>query len=450
MQFAGQRTDDNLNPVGEPLVRYIRLSDDVLPEPEAILLTGITPQVTLEKGVSEASFLEEFSLKVLEPDTTIVGFNNIRFDDEFMRFTLWRNLRDPYDWQWRDNRCKWDLLDVVRMTRALRPEGIMWPVTEDDTPVNKLTELTAANGLDHENAHDALSDVQATIDLAKLIKAKQPKLFEYLLSMCNKKTVSAMLDPKRTQPILHTSGMLGAEFLSTTAILPLFEDKKMSSKVVCWDLRYHPSDFRKLSIEDLRNRLFVTKEELGNNQRLPLKAVHTNRSPALAPIGVLDESASKNIRLTISQIQENVQALRSDKGLLSRLFDAWHANQPTSSEQDVDASLYNGSFLDDHDRAICNQIVLAKDQLGTPPNFHDARLGELSFRYKARNFPKALTEEEHVAWEKYRNDKFYQRGEVQKFGQALQQLSAELKDDASQSLLTDLQLYVESILPEPA
>src|SRR3990167_3378201 len=159
VQFAGQRTDMNLKPVGKPHNFYIRLSEDILPDPDAVLITGITPQKTHAEGMTEAEFLKIFSSEVAIADTIFAGFNTIRFDDEFMRFMQYRNFYDPYEWQWQDGRSRWDLLDLVRMTRAIRPEGIKWPFDSDGNPANRLELLASINKLDHANAHDALSDV---------------------------------------------------------------------------------------------------------------------------------------------------------------------------------------------------------------------------------------------------------------------------------------------------
>ena len=183
MQFAGQRTDIDLTPIGEPDNIYIKINPDILPNPEAVLVTGITPQKTLADGISEADFLQYFYDNIALPGTIFTGFNTIRFDDEFMRFLNYRNFYDAYKWQWSEGRGKWDMLDIVRITRALRPEGINWPVDRDGKPVNKLELLTKLNNLDHQNAHDALSDVNATIAIAKMIKKHQPKLVKYLFEI---------------------------------------------------------------------------------------------------------------------------------------------------------------------------------------------------------------------------------------------------------------------------
>src|SRR5579859_1483335 len=175
MQFAGQRTDMDLKPVGKPDNILVKMTPDILPEPGAVLVHGITPQKTLAEGISEAEFSKYLTSQVSSSDTIIAGYNNIRFDNDFIRFTLWRNFHDAYEWSWKNGCSTWDLLDVVRMTRALRPERIKWPFAPDGKPSNRLEYISSVNKLDHVDAHDAMSDVNASIAVARMIKNKQPK-----------------------------------------------------------------------------------------------------------------------------------------------------------------------------------------------------------------------------------------------------------------------------------
>ena len=183
--------------------------------------TGITPQKTVEEGYIEAAFAQILREEICTPGTIMVGFNNVRFDDEFVRHLLWRNFCDPYEWTWKDGRSRWDLLDVVRMTRALRPEGIEWPVDEKGEPTNRLELITRANGIMHEQAHDALSDVRALIDVAALIKKRQPQLFEYLLRMRDKKAVQQLVNLDDKKPFVYTSGRYDKQWGKTTVAFPL-------------------------------------------------------------------------------------------------------------------------------------------------------------------------------------------------------------------------------------
>lgn len=237
MQFAGQRTDMELNPIGEPVNILVKMTEDALPSPGAIMVTKITPQDTLRDGITEAEFVKFVTEEVFVPNTIAVGYNTVRFDDEFMRATLWRNFYDPYEWEWKDGRSRWDILDVVRLTRALRPEGINWPFREDGAPTNRLELITKLNGVAHEHAHDALSDIYATIAVAKLIKEKQPKLFDFLLKMRDKKEIKKYVNLDNKQPFVYASGRYANEFNKTTVAFPLTSGR--NGNVLVYDLRYN-------------------------------------------------------------------------------------------------------------------------------------------------------------------------------------------------------------------
>lgn len=459
MQFAGQRTDENFKPIGEPQNWLIKLTDEVLPDPDAILITGITPQKTLQEGYTEAEFLKLFYQEVLQPDTVIMGFNTIRFDDEFMRMTLWRNFYDPYEWQWQDGRSRWDLLDVVRMVRALRPEGIKWPFDsaqgKPDVPTNRLELLAKENSLDHQNAHDALSDVQATIALARLLKEKQPKIFEYLLSIRDKKKVAELVSLEDPQPFVYCSGRYSNKWQKTTAVLPVASGQ--NGAVLVYDLRQDPLELAKLSDEELKEKAFWRDE---TTEILPVKAVKMNCCPAVAPLGVLDEPSQKRLDLSLEKIEENFNKLRSITGFGERLAHLFEKNQEErqkkyATETDPDFQLYDG-FVGDHDKTKLRAVRAADENTLADLNldFSDERLEKLLPRYKARNFPRSITAAEREAWEAYRTKRILEGANgqlsLEQFAKRLSELAAaKASNDQAQYLLEELQLYAESIAPIP-
>jgi exodeoxyribonuclease-1 len=454
MQFAGRRTDLNLNPVGEPFNLLIKLTDDILPDPDAILITGITPQDVAVDGLTEAEFLQIFTKDIAIPGTIFVGFNTIRFDDEFMRCLHYRNFYDPYEWQWQDDRSKWDLLDVVRMTRALRPEGIEWPFDSSGKPTNRLELLTALNKLDHAHAHDALSDVDATIAVARLIRNKQTKLFDYLLSIRDKRKVINIVESD--QPFVYTSGKYPGEFEKTTVAYAICNHPKKQGSLV-YDLRYDPTEYRDMSAEQLAEKWRWKKDS--EEPRLPVKTIQYNRCPAVAPLGVLDESSRQRLKLDLKQIQHHLALLKNIPGLEQRLLKACEIldkqQQTTlvSTDKDVDNCIYDG-FFDNQDKQAMRVVRAAKPEelsdLGL--EFHDHRLSTLLPLYKARNFPKALTSEEREEWEKFCRRKLLDGGQHSKMAQfftRLQQIAAQDNLTAHQEyLLEELRLYAESIMPE--
>lgn len=454
MQFAGQRTDMDLQPIGEPVNVLIKLTPDVLPEPDAILITGITPQQTLAEGMTEAEFLKLFSDEVAAPDTIFVGYNTVRFDDEFMRFLHYRNFYDPYQWQWQEGRSRWDLLDVVRMTRALRPEGIEWPFAPDGKPTVRLEYMTKVNKLAHDNAHDALADVQATIALARLIRGKQPKLFDYLLSMRDKKQISELV--LGGNPFVYTSGKYANEFDKTTVVATLARHPKKGGALV-YDLRHDPTEFIGMSPEELAKRWQWTRDE-NAPKRLPIKTMQFNRCPAVAPLGVLEEgNAWERLQLDRDTIQRHrkllVEAETFRSNLLKALetLDKQQQVEWTSKPQAVDAQLYDG-FYDDHDCQLLTVVRAARpEELGQlTDDLHDSRLQALLPLYKARNYPKTLSPDERQQWEQFCFDRLQSGGEqsrIAKFAQRLQELSQGTKLSQNQQyLLEELQLYAESVL----
>src|SRR5450830_1064756 len=283
-QFAAIRTDAELNVIGTPLMLYCQPAVDFLPDPQACLITGITPQLCLEKGIPEYQFAAQIEQAFSLPGTVGVGYNTIRFDDEITRFMFWRNLIDPYAREWQNDCGRWDLLDVVRTAYALRPEGIEWPLNADGKPSFKLTDLSAANGLLHEAAHDALSDVRATIALARLIKTAQPKLFEFCFGLHKKDRVLAELGLPSTlsqaKPFVHISGMFAPERGCLALMWPLAMHPGNKNELLAWDLAHDPSELASLNAAQIRLRLFTKSSELPEGvSRLPVKSVHLNKSP---------------------------------------------------------------------------------------------------------------------------------------------------------------------------
>lgn len=451
MQFAGIRTDTELNPIGEPHNIMIKMTPDTVPSPDAVLITGITPQATLAEGVTEAEFLKLFYDEIVKPDTVFLGYNTVRFDDEFMRYLHYRNFYDPYEWQWANGCTRWDLLDVVRMTRALRPEGIEWPFNEEGKPTNRLELITKLNDIDHYAAHDALSDVYATIAVATLIRDKQRKLFDYLLECRGKKVVQELV--AKGQPIVYSCGKYPSEFEKTTVVARL-TDHPQGRGAYMYDLRHDPTEFAAMSPQQLVERWVYSKDETAP-KRLPVKLLQYNHCPAVAPMGVLDEAAQKRLQLDLTVVQRNLKALKAADGFAERLIAAVQIldERRAASQQadsDVDSRLYDG-FLQNADKTLMRAVRAAKpdDIMGFQRQFGDERLRKLLPRYKARNYPDSLSGEERQVWEEYLRQRLMDGGQRSRLAQyftRLQELAANAGPDQTY-LLEELQLYGQSIMP---
>lgn len=449
MQFAGLRTDLDFNPIGEPINVLIKLNDDTLPSPEAILVTGITPQKTNQEGYSEAEFAKLLVDEIFLDNTIIVGFNNIRFDDEFIRYLLWRNFYDPYEWGWKDGRSRWDLLDVIRLTRALRPDGISWPFDNNNEPVNKLELIAQANNINHYKAHDAMSDVYALVEVAKLIKTKQPQLFDYLLSMRDKKKLKQMINLDNKKPFVYVSGRLDSAFNKATVAFPLTTGR--NGNVMVYDLRYDPEPFFKMSQSEIASSFYADYQQRQAEDfiKIPIKELQYNHCPAVAPLSVLSVGGGwGRLSLNEQQIKQNIKKLLTNPDFAELIRTVVEtAPDFDSKSADPEALLYDG-FLPDNDRSKIAKVRMANELslVDFNPDFTDERLDQLLLHYKARNFPKSLSKSEVGLWEKWRIE--HLKSLLPDFNKSMQEISTRPNlSDNDIYIIQELQLWAESILP---
>ncbi len=401
-QFAAIRTTDTFESIGDPIVAYCRLSPDYVPHPDAALLTGITPQEVQSKGMSERDFAEVINDAMSVAATCTVGFNSIRFDDEFVRALLYRNFYDPYRREYENGNSRWDIIDLMRMFHDLRPEGIEWQRDERGVPVFRLETLARANGVVHERAHDALSDVRATIGLARLANEQNPRLFKYYFSLRRKEEVRRRLNLQSMEPVLHTSGMFSSPAGCTTIVIPLSVGPENPNEIICYDLRRDPSDWLDADVESIRRRVFTRSAELGPDERIPLKGIHINRSPAIAPLSTADQRRLEALEIDRDLCMKHAEMIRAKSGLIQRIR-AVYANRPARSYRDPDLQIYSGDFFPDEDREEFEEIRTAHPEaLKTdPPKLYDQRAPEMLWRYIARNFPETLTDEEQQKWRSF-------------------------------------------------
>ncbi|MET3433754.1 exodeoxyribonuclease-1 [Herbaspirillum seropedicae] len=451
-QFAAVRTDAELNEIGAPIMIYCKPAPDYLPDPVSCLITGITPQHCLEHGLPEHEFAARIEQALGEPGTIGVGYNTIRFDDEVTRFMFWRNLIDPYAREWQNGCGRWDLLDVVRLTYALRPQGIQWPKKDDGSISFKLEHLSKANGLVHEAAHDALSDVRATIALARLIRQNNPRLFDFALALYKKDKAAAEIGLPVPRPFLHASGMFPVAHGCLALMWPLGMHPTNKNEVIAWDLRHDPSELATLDAATVRERLFSKRDQLPEGvERLPVKSIHLNKSPMV--VGSLKTLSAE--RAAELDIDVEAALRHADKAAaLPDLTRLWSEVYQRESEgpADVDEDLYGG-FIGNGDRRQLNQLrALSPQALATASvAFDDARLNEILFRYRARSFPETLSPEEAQHWEEHRAARLFEgAGGARTIAQLFEQidhLQEEADDERTQDILGALYDYAEMIAP---
>ncbi len=409
VQFAGLRTDARLNIIGEPLVVFARPANDYLPQPDACLVTGITPQLALSQGLAECEFIGRIHEELSQPGTCGVGFNSLRFDDEVTRFTLYRNFYDPYAREWQNGNSRWDIIDLVRTAWALRPDGIEWPLREDGAPSFRLEELTRANGISHESAHDALSDVHATIAVARLVQTRQPRLYDFVLANRDKRSAQAQLDIAAMKPVLHISGMFGAKRHNAALIVPLAVHPVNHNEIICYDLGVDPGTFIDPDARQIQSRLYTRTDELPPGESRPgLKSVHLNRCPVLVPAKMADSATAARLGINGAVCREHLRALRKyrqqDPGAFSDKLRAIYSGREYDEIRDPDYMLYSGGFFSDRDKRLMETVRTssAVELAAASFSFEDKRLPEMLFRYRARNFPESLSTSERAQWDEFR------------------------------------------------
>ena len=446
-QFAAIRTDKDFNIIGEPEVFYCKPADDYLPQPEAVLITGITPQEARAKGENESAFAKRIHDIFTVPETCVVGYNNVRFDDEVTRNIFYRNFYDPYAWSWQNRNSRWDLLDVMRACYALRPDGINWPENDDGLPSFRLEHLTKANGIEHSNAHDAMADVYATIAMAKLVKAQQPKLFDYLYAYRGKNTLMTLIDVPQMKPLVHVSGMFGAWRGNTSWIAPLAWHPDNRNAVIMVDLAGDIAPLLELDADTLRERLYTPKAELGDSSPVPIKLVHLNKCPVLAQANTLRPEDADRLGINRQHCLDNLKLLRDNPQVREKVVAIFAEAEPFVASDNVDAQLYNG-FFSDADRAAM-KIVLETEPRNLPAldiTFADPRIEKLLFNFRARNFPGTLDENEQQRWLEHRRQIFTPEF-LQAYAQQLEMLYGQYEGNNEKlSLLKALYQYVQEIV----
>jgi exodeoxyribonuclease-1 len=402
-QFAGIRTDLELTACAPADEWYCRIPSDYLPDPVACLLTGITPQQTLQHGITENEFIANINDQFSQPNTCVVGYNNIRFDDEVTRFTLYRNFLDAYQREWKNGCSRWDIIDLVRACYALRPEGINWPIDDNDAPSFKLELLTKENKLAHDQAHDAMSDVYATIAIAKLIKQKQPKLYDYCFNLRKKTNVLSALKMGSFLPIIHVSGMFPALQGCISYVLPIAEHPTNKNAVIVVDLNKDLTALANLSAEEIRHYLYTPTADLPEGVTRPaIKLIHINKCPIVAPAKTLSEQRADELGIDRAQCRQSLDFIKTQPTLAKKLQEVFFQERVFDEKQTVEEMLYSGGFFSNNDKKLIDQVANTEISklVNSDFEFEDPRLEKLLWHYRARNGEQFLDIDELEKWQR--------------------------------------------------
>ncbi len=444
LQFAGVRTDLDLHEIKPPQNFLGRPGTDVLPQPEALLVTGISLVEIQGKGMSERAFAEKVLEQFNQSQSCVVGFNSLRFDDEFTRQMLYRNFRDPYAREWRNGNSRWDVIDLFRAAYALRPAGFNWPKKDNGSPSFKLEDMAHANGMAHIDAHDALADVRATIELTKRLRAAQPKLYDFMFRLRDKKAVLQQLYPLGKNPIVHVSAMYPASKGCTALVMPICQHPTNNNAVICFDLSQAPESLISASASELARLVFTANDQLEEKeQRIALKTIHINRCPFIAPLATLDDECAGRLGIDRSQSEARAIQLMGVAGLVEKIQEVYGGTHFTDSE-DPDFQLYQGGFFSDADRNTMSELLtVPPEQLGSfEGRFQDDRLDEMLFRFRGRNHPELLSDVEVIQWRAFCAEKWSGGQAIDEIQLRLNQLEQGL-EGSGKTVLAELRDYLE-------
>ncbi len=461
LQFSGVRTDYDLNPLAEPQNYLCCPGNDVIPYPEAMLITGILMQDLLTQGDTEQELTKKIAAEFNTPASCVVGYNNLRFDDEFLRNMFYRNFHDPYAREWRDGNSRWDIIDLCRTAYALRPEGLVWPdrASQPGIPSFKLEDLARANDIEHQDAHDALSDVHATIALARLLKAKQPKLYNHLFNLRNKQAVLNVLYPLGKSVVVHVSSMYPASRGCAAIVLPLCRHPINRNSIICFDLGTSPEPLLSTPPNDLARLIFTQSSQLpAGQERIALKEIHINRCPSVVPLNTLGDAEADRLGLDKALSQERMRDMQRASGLVEKVQDAYNKGFGKGSD-DPDLMLYSGGFFADADRQMMTELLHAapKELSGFTGRFHDDRLDEMLFRYRARNFISTLDPGEAERWNAYRWSNWHDGKHITQVLEAIEENKKEPEQTGKNGnrekpnkmqVLEDLEQYIKHLVAD--
>ncbi|WP_445147480.1 exodeoxyribonuclease I [Dyella sp. Tek66A03] len=457
VQFAGIRTNMELEIIGEPVMFFGKPPREMPPHPDACLITGITPQQAEREGVIEADFAARVHEQLAQPGTCGVGYNSLRFDDEISRQLFYRNFFEPYGREWENGNSRWDLIDLVRMCQALRPEGIVWPLRDDGSPSFKLEHLAKANHLQQERAHDALSDVHALIDLARLIRVRQPRLWDWYLSLRRKQRAFELLDVTTMTPVVHVSSRYPSSRHCLAVVAPLAAHPSRSTEIIVYDLATDPSDWLALDEDEIADRIFTARADLPEGvTRIPLRTVRANRAPALAPLSVLKGVDLERLQIDLDRSMAHRDMLAASEGLTEKLRRVFQRQAELPPAQDPELAIY-GSFLPDSDKRLLADVrATPPDQLGERAfPFRDPRYPELLFRYRARNWPATLSADEQARWSAFCRERLLKRTPLTNltlddYFARIAELRADAANQDKLPLLDQLQLWGELLATDVA
>ena len=425
VQFAAIRTDKDLNFL-ESYEYKVKLNKDVIPSPYALIThrIGISD---LDDGLTEYEAIKKIHKLLNEPNTISLGYNTLGFDDEFLRFSFYRNLLTPYTHQFANNCKRMDIFPIAVMFHLFKNEIIKWPKLEGKTSL-KLEQLNFANKLASGQAHDAMVDVKATLALAKLF-FQEKNMWDYLADFFNKHVDLKRVADLKDQMALVLDGFFGADnFYQCPAIL--LGNHLHYKNQLLW-LRLDTEDLTKTTIDNVKETTRVINKKPGEPSFiLPMKDRFVKLSKERL------ELAQKNLKW----LHDNPKKY----DIIANHYKEY--KHPTYENTDIDASLYLNGFMSQTEQRFCDNFHKStiEEKIKMTKDLNSSNIKTISERVLARNFNQSFDNFNNLIKQSEVID-FQGRVKLTK-EKALEQIT-EIKDslklDARQNeLLDELKAYI--------
>lgn len=435
IQFAAIRTDSNLNEI-ERYEYFLKLNNDVVPSPRAFITHRI-PLSKLEEGMNELDGMIKIHALLNTPDTVSIGYNSLGFDDEFLRFSFYRNFLPPYTHQYAQGCSRMDLYPMALICSLFKKNLLRWP--ENNL---KLENIGNLNGFSEGVAHNAMVDVITTLKLARCLHQEQ-ETWNYLRGFFDKQT-----DLQRCQDLAKDSdnfailidGKFGFEQQYQCAVTCLGTHQHYKNQML-W-LRLDHTKLGSANPDNILEHTWVVNKKLGE--------------PALI-LPMKNRFLQKYLQSKQDDIQENLIWLKSNPALLDKISHHYrHYTYPKINNLDVAAGLYDNGFLSPHDQEICRKIHSspAANKIKCARSFSESYLIQLAIRALGHHYFDSLSQDEQITYKNYLNSIFSgknnsvdYRGNPRLSPQSaldeINELAATSLDAEQQSILVELAAYIQ-------
>ncbi|HEY9080474.1 exonuclease domain-containing protein [Magnetovibrio sp.] len=398
LQFAGIVTDDDLNPIEEINLRC-RLQPHVIPSPGALVITGVRPSDIAGANLSHYEMIREIRALIERyAPAVIVGYNSISYDEGMLRQAFYQTLNPTYLTNTGGN-MRMDVLKLAHAASQYAPDVLQVPLNDKGKPSFKLELLAPTNGLTHLDAHEALSDTQATLDLARLIRDRAPAVWEAMRRTSSKQGALAALD----EDVFCSSEMMfGQPSILATKIAA---NPDNPSEVAVFDLSHDPTPYLDTSEKDMSSLLRISPR--------PIRIIKANQSPIVTP-HTLSHPGVAGHGQTMDQLMDKVRAVREHPTFARNVAGAVATRYPErEAPAYVEQRIFEG-FPSAADNALMEQFHAAPwaDRPAIVSRIQDARLRELGERLIYLEHPDALTAETRQGHDAWRKKRFHAEGDV--------------------------------------